>query len=56
MEEASRYIEEAGLMLAEGRSELADGAYYNLMAIAEMLVEKYAAADRADRLFTEAVR
>ena len=56
VEEASRYMEEAGLMLAEGRSELADGAYYNLMAIAEMLVEKYAAADRADRLFTEAVR
>jgi hypothetical protein len=54
--EGAVFMEKAGMLLSEGRESLADAAYYNLIAVAERLVDEYDAPQRAKNLFAQAVR
>ena len=54
--EGADFMEKAGARLSEGRVSLPDPAYYNLMAVAELLVDQYADPQRAKSVFGHAVR
>ena len=54
--EGAAFLEKAGVTLAEERESLEDAAYFNLIAVAELLIDQYGDARRAERVFREAVR